>query len=101
VRSTRSAAAASRVPLDDVAGGLAGGCLAELIARPIHWLLWGTGVLAATLLSFGRFQIEPFGADEDGIPEQEGPVLSTIGATVIGAGIWLILIAALVWEQVI
>jgi hypothetical protein len=81
--------------IGDVVGDLFGDLIAEIVLKPLHWIAWATGVAVATLLSFGRFQIEPFG-DEEWVPRDEGPILYTFGATLIGCGIWAIAIAALV-----
>jgi hypothetical protein len=55
-----------------------------------------SGVAAVTLLSLGRFQIEPWSEEEEWLPAEAGPVLRTFGATFIGGGLWAIAIAALV-----
>ena len=79
------------MPLDlDVGAGLL-----EILVRPVHWAVRGTGVVLASAISFGRFQIEPFGGDPDWVAAEEGPVLTSLGATLIGSGFWLIVVAAL------
>ena len=83
--------------LDDAGGTILGDLIVEIVLKPVHCIAWATGVGVATLLSFGRFQIEPFSEDE-WLPEEGGPILSTFGATLIGSGIGLIAIAALVRE---
>jgi hypothetical protein len=81
--------------IGDAVGGLFGDVVVEIVLKPVHRIVWATGVATATLLSFGRFRIEPFD-DDEWLAEEAGPVLSTFGATLIGSGIWLISIAALV-----
>ena len=79
----------------DAIGGVIGDIVGEIIVRPLHWLVWATGVAVATVGSFGRFQIEPFNDEDEWLPEEGRPVLRTFGATLIGCGIWTIAIAAL------
>ena len=80
----------------DIVGEVLGHALLELVLKPLHWIAWATGVLAATLLSFGRFQAEPWDDEEDWVPEEGRPILTTFGATMMGSGLWAIAIAALV-----
>lgn len=81
--------------IGDAIGGILGDIVGELVVKPLHWIAWATGVAAATVGSFGRFQIEPFN-DDEWLPEEDRPVLRTFGATLIGCGIWTIAIAALI-----
>jgi hypothetical protein len=80
--------------IGDVVGDIFGDLITEFVVKPLHWIVWATGTAVATLGSFGRFQIEPFN-DDEWLPEEERPILSTFGATLIGSGVWVILIAAL------
>ena len=82
--------------IGDVIGDIFGDLIGEIVLKPVHWIAWATGVGVATLLSFGRFQIEPFSEGDDWLPAEQGPILYTFGATLIGSGIWVIAIAALV-----
>lgn len=84
--------------IGDAVGGIFGDIIAEIVLKPVHGIVWATGVAVATVLSFGRFQIEPFSNEGEWLPEEAGPILSTFGATLIGSGIWIIAIAALVRE---
>ena len=82
--------------LGDAVGDSIGGAIVELIGNMLHWTAWASGVAAATLLSLGRFQIEPWSEVVVWVPAEAGPVLRTFGATFIGGGLWAIAIAALV-----
>jgi hypothetical protein len=86
--------------IGDAVGGIVGNILGDIVLKPINWILWATGVAAATAGSFGRFQIEPFN-DDEWLPEEAGPILSTFGATLIGSGFWIIAVAALLRELVL
>ena len=86
--------------IGDVVGDVFGDLIKELVLKPVHWIAWATGVAVATLGSFGRFQIEPFN-DDEWLPEEGRPILYTFGATLIGSGIWVILIAALVRAMIL
>lgn len=81
--------------IGDAVGDIFGDLVGELVLKPVHWIAWATGAGVATLFSFGRFQIEPF-SDDEWTPQEEGPILYTFGATLIGSGIWVIVVAALV-----
>jgi hypothetical protein len=87
--------------IGDAAGDIFGDIVGELVLKPVHWIVWATGVGVATLLSFGRFQIEPFSEDDEWLPEEAGPILHTFGATLIGSGMWIIAAAALVRELIL
>ena len=80
----------------DAIGGVVGDIVGEIIVRPLHRLVWATGVAVAAVGSFGRFQIEPFDDENEWLPVEGRPVLRTFGATLIGFGIWTIAAAALV-----
>ena len=82
--------------IGDAIGGVVGDIVGEVILRPLHRLVWATGVAVATVGSFGRFQIEPFNDEGEWLPEEGRPVLRTFGATLIGSGIWTIAAAALI-----
>ncbi|HEX8062932.1 MAG TPA: hypothetical protein VF535_06925 [Allosphingosinicella sp.] len=82
--------------IGDAIGGLLGDIVGELIVKPLHRLAWAAGVAVAAVGSFGRFQIEPFDDQDEWLPEEGRPVLHTVGATLIGCGVWTIAIAALI-----
>jgi hypothetical protein len=82
--------------LDEAVGDSIGGATVDLIGNMLHWTAWASGAAAVTLLSLGRFQIEPWSEEEEWLPAESGPVLRTFGATFFGAGLWAIAIAALV-----
>ena len=87
--------------IDDLIGATIGEAILRIVLYPFHLLVWCTGVLVASAGSFGRFQIQPFADDGEWEPEDERPILYTGGATMIGIGVWIIILAAIYWERVI
>lgn len=73
----------------------------ELVLKPLHWVAWATGVALSSVISVGRFQIEPFGGDDEWLPEEGRPILYTFGATAAGCAAWIILLAAIFRQYIL
>jgi hypothetical protein len=85
----------------DAIGDLIGQAVFELVLKPLHWVAWATGVALCFVISLGRFQVEPFGGDEEWLPEEGRPILYTFGATTAGCAAWIILLAAIFRQYIL